>query len=767
MDVSIQAQFSVQSAQAAIRRSSHFTYLLSLLLPAADRPYFWAWYVYVRWLDDIADDVSLASATRYDFLTRQIQLVHDLYSGRRVNLSKDEAPLDALVAYDIGRDALLKDSLSMMLSAMQFDVQRHGTISEYQELRRNFDYEVSNCLLAIGYFCRIPGLPAKIPGRAAANGAKVAHVLRDFLRDCDEGIYNISREELDAYGMALPTLTADIATPTGRRWVASNVRLAERHLMSGLQEASTTPGLRYPLIVAILVAKYQAYLDRFRANDYVMQRQASIGFGFAKNLLANLGTLLLHRPRAAVRRSIGADTPKALAQRSAPAWAGLLARLLPIFNRPVVAAIDQALRDVSIPDDKRRKLRRRFATAYWIGRNSYASIDTRRDEGHAGRGHSAGLVYAFWSIAAIELDRLIDDRALAPERALALIDEWLGKAAKAISGVSIDQTCRRTEIPTSSDDQNDSFQRLTSAFQHSLSRYCDLAVDIDSRRSIADTFLGEARAVLMAQFNSREQKILDPGHDWHWYMTQLLNQKTLGFAFAPWALWVRDDTTSERRRNLEDDCLTLIAGYWHWQILDDVADIRGDTRQGLVTTPGFILLSQGALARSYLDCVSTTTRENAAESATTSPPVAAILATELVSERFLASPLADDFRHLISLSHPADTPAARESMLRCALVNGDDDVSADLICIARARRDQAASYVDAMRSGDWSAALNVLGQSRVMGRILVTVDQDVGQSEARERLALIRAPSSRAVLGIVEMLIRHCYRKARRASLEV
>lgn len=762
MDVSIQAQFSVQSAQAAVRRSSHFTYLLSLLLPAADRPYFWAWYVYVRWVDDIADDVSLAPATRYAFLARQIQLVHDLYSRRRVNLSKDEAPLDALVAYDIDRGALLEDSLSMMLSAMQFDVQRHGTISGYQELRCNFDYEVSNCLFAIGYFCRVPGLPAKIPGRAAANGAKVAHVLRDFLRDCDEGIYNISREDLDAYGMALPTLTADLTTPTGRRWVASNVRLAERHLMSGLNEASATPGLRYPLIVAILVAKYQAYLDRFRANDYLLQRRTSIGFGFAGNLLANLGTLLLHRP-CAVRRSIDADTPKALAQRSAPAWAGLVARLLPIFNRPVVAAIDQALRDVAIPDDKRPKLRRRFATAYWIGRNSYASIDTRRDEGHAGRGHSAGLVYAFWSIAAIELDRLIDDRALPPEQALALIDEWLGKAAEAISGVSTKQTSLDPETQASSDDQDDSFQRLTSAFQHSLSRYCDLAVDGASRRSIADTFLGEARTVLMAQFKSREQRILDPGHDWHWYLTQLLNQKTLGFAFAPWALWVRDDASRERRRRLEDACLTLIAGYWHWQILDDLADIKKDTRQGLVTTPGFILLSQGALARSYLDSTGKTSFGNAVSS----PQVSTILASELVSERFLASPLTDEFRHLISLSRPADTPAARESMLRCALVNSDDDVSADLVCMSRARRDQAASYLDAMKSGDWSAALNVLGQSRVMGRVLSSVNQAVAQSEARARLGLIQDPPSHAVLGIVEMLIRHCYRKARRANLEV
>jgi hypothetical protein len=243
----------------------------------------------------------------------------------------------------------------------------------------------------------------------------------------------------------------------------------------------------------------------------------------------------------------------------------------------------------------------------------------------------------------------------------------------------------------------------------------------------------------------------------------VINQKTLGFAFAPWALWVRDGTSRERCRKLEDASLTLNAGYWHWQILDDLADVRVDTRQGRVTAPGFILLSQGALARTYLEPV------NAREVApsTKSSLVNAVLNSELVCERFLASPLADTFRHLISRSRPTDTPETCEIMLRCALTNSEDEFFLDLTQTALARRDQAARYLAAMTSGNWDAALDALARSRVAGRVLSSVDEDIARIEVREQMALISDRASRAMLMIVELLIRHCYRKARRANIEV
>lgn len=760
MDASAQVAFSIQSARAVVRRSSGFTYLLSLLLPAGDRPFFWSWYAYLRWVDDIADNVTLSSEARCGFLTRQIQLVQDLYSGKRLNLSKDEVPLSVLVDYDIPRGALLKEPLSRMLGAIGFDIQRQGKLSGHTELRRTFDHEVANYLFTIGYFCRIPEIPAKVPGRAAANGAKIAHILRDILCDCDEGTFNISREEIDAYGLTRSALRADMAKSAGRRWVAANVRLAERQLKDGFREASKVAGLRYPVIVAILVAKYQAYLDRFRADEYLLQPQTRLGYFFVKNLLANFGALVLRRPRP-IGRSIDRGLPDRLIASPIPAQARLLFRLLPLFNRPVVRALDEATTNVELPPASLRKLRRRFVTAYWLGRTSCAAIDPVEGKQDEERIHCAGLVYAFWSLAVLELDGLIDDCALPSDAAQVLVAEWLREAAEALgSGDCAARAPLPTPAPESSEAQDRLFLQLTSAFKTSLSRYRHLATRAVPGDSIPDTFLAEARSFLLAQIDSRDQKTVDPHHDWNWYLTQVINQKTLGFALAPMALWVRDGKCLERRQKLNQTFLSLNGGYWHWQILDDLADVEADTRQGLVTTPGYVLVSQGALARTYLE------RAPAQEMTCSGKPalVETALGSGLACERFWASPLSDGFRYLINRSRAEDTPATCDGLMRCALTNSDDDAFVDLRQLSLARRDQAASYTAAMKAGDPDAALDALAQSRVGIRILAGVDEDVVRIEARDRMASIPDTASRTMLGIIELLIRHCYRKAQRAN---
>src|ERR1700681_1316457 len=117
MDPNTQPAFSVRSAKQSTQRSRKFTYLLSLLLPVRDRALFWAWYGYLRWVDDIAERGTAPQRERCEFIDRQIELVQDLYAGKPLILSEGEAPVGALVDYDAGRGKLLKDPLVKMLAA--------------------------------------------------------------------------------------------------------------------------------------------------------------------------------------------------------------------------------------------------------------------------------------------------------------------------------------------------------------------------------------------------------------------------------------------------------------------------------------------------------------------------------------------------------------------------------------------------------------------------------------------------------------------------
>src|SRR5262249_48553500 len=131
-----------------------------------------------------------------------------------------------------------------------------------------------------------------------AKGAKIAHILRDFIADCQQDQFNISEQEIDSYRLDCKRLTAQIIGPPGRRWVACKIRVAERYLMDGLCDLVELPNIRYSLIVAILAAKYQTYLHQLRANRFVLTPQLSFRWHrFMSKILANLRLTLLMRKR--------------------------------------------------------------------------------------------------------------------------------------------------------------------------------------------------------------------------------------------------------------------------------------------------------------------------------------------------------------------------------------------------------------------------------------------------------------------------------------
>ena len=251
-----------------LQRSSTTTYLISLLLPRKHRRFFWLWYSYLRWVDDTVDRAAESRQHRCDFLDRQMELLRVLYEGKSPKLCDEEEFLGTLVAYDRGRGELLQQPLREMLVAMRFDIERERALADHAELHRNYEREVSSYLFTIAYVCAVPVTPARIPGSEAAKGAKIAHILRDFIVDCADGQFNISRQEIAAYRLELKSINTQITGLAGRRWVAVKVRIAERQLSSGLQDVSQVGGARYRIIVAILVAKYQTYLCQCRIDQF-------------------------------------------------------------------------------------------------------------------------------------------------------------------------------------------------------------------------------------------------------------------------------------------------------------------------------------------------------------------------------------------------------------------------------------------------------------------------------------------------------------------
>jgi hypothetical protein len=232
---------------------------------------------------------------------------------------------------------------------------------------------------------------------------------------------------------------------------------------------------------------------------------------------------------------------------------------------------------------------------------------------------------------------------------------------------------------------------------------------------------------------------------------------------APLRLWCRDETGQARRREFERAFCRLNAGNFHWQLLDDLADEAADTEHGLITAPGFILLSQGAIAGRCRAAMDVAERFGPAGSAL----IDDIRRSQLLCDRFRFSSLCDRHRH--ALADPEDTgapaPDSIEDTVRCALANCEDDLAFPLSELCARREEQSQSYLAAMRDHDGAAARRSLRDSKAGLRILLAAQEETAREFARDELRLLRDGALLKVLRIVELLTMHCYGKARRAVL--
>ena len=348
--------FSVRSVRQQVRRSSTFTYAISWLLPRRNRHLFWAWYSYFRWVDDFVDEGAKPQSERTEFVDHQLDLLHKLYAGASPTLFGEEQLLGALVAHDIPKGGTLRRALADLLAAIRFDGQRMGMAADYDQLHLNHRREVVSWLHTVAYFCEASATLQDPPGVQAAVGAKITHILRDLISDCEQGLFNISRQEIAAYRLDLDNVAARSGTMPVRKWAAANVRLAEEHLHAGLCNVRSSDVLRYRLIVAIQIAKYQAYLDEFRNNRFILQPGCRFRWPrFLRRAAANVVTVTLSRNRPVAS---GADAGRMcnLTPTSRVGQLLLQLSLHPRRNGAIVQPLNDALDGSGIAAAARKKM---------------------------------------------------------------------------------------------------------------------------------------------------------------------------------------------------------------------------------------------------------------------------------------------------------------------------------------------------------------------------------------------------------------------------
>jgi phytoene/squalene synthetase len=257
-------------AASITRAASLQTYATVRLL--VDRPHvgqaFQA-YAYFRWVDDWLDEPSRQRSDRLSFIRRQASLIDQCYSASTPRTRAPEEDLViSLIQIDRQQNGGLHLYIQNMLAVMAFDAQRRGRLISSNELagyQRALATAVTEALhYFIGHDSPSPRSPAR---NLAAEGAHIAHMLRDTIDDIELGYFNIPREVVKAHGIS----PFDIDHPAYRSWVGSRVRLARSCFQAGRVYLSQVKSLRCRLAGYAYMARFESVLDAIERDGCLLR----------------------------------------------------------------------------------------------------------------------------------------------------------------------------------------------------------------------------------------------------------------------------------------------------------------------------------------------------------------------------------------------------------------------------------------------------------------------------------------------------------------
>ena len=266
------AQDFLLLAKNITKESNKFTYRLARYFSPDVRPYFFLWYAYFRWVDDFADSAAVPLEEKQLLLQRQRKLIQELYGDIHSSYNLNEVGeqfLSLLISFDRSRGSKLKMPILSLISCINYDVRRAGGPPSQETLDRYFESEATSCLKTFLYFCCPNTNLNNFTTSQGSIAGKWSHVLRDFVSDVQEGIINISEQEMAKFNVDLQ----DIGSSNFRKWVEHKVSDAESKFALGKGNLHQHRCLRYKIAVAVLCAKYEYYLYRIKKDHFKLREK--------------------------------------------------------------------------------------------------------------------------------------------------------------------------------------------------------------------------------------------------------------------------------------------------------------------------------------------------------------------------------------------------------------------------------------------------------------------------------------------------------------
>jgi len=231
---------------------------------------FYRAYAYFRWIDDVIDVSSRTDEERLRFITRQKELIEDLYQKQPVeNLTAEEVILQDLINNDRGEDSGLQSFIRNMFAIIEFDANRKGRLVSSGELDwyvNTLGTSVTDGLLYfIGNGSNYPDSENRYQAGVAAH---ITHLLRDMHQDNADGFINIPREYLEDHNLK----PLDMDKNLYKSWVQERVELARQNFTEGKRYLDQLSVLRCKIVGHWYSARFEVVLDTIEQDGYVLRK---------------------------------------------------------------------------------------------------------------------------------------------------------------------------------------------------------------------------------------------------------------------------------------------------------------------------------------------------------------------------------------------------------------------------------------------------------------------------------------------------------------
>jgi phytoene/squalene synthetase len=196
----------------ARKRSGKAWFMACLLVPRNRRRYLFLCYAYLRWMDNIVDDKTLAAPEKKRFIETQKKLLSDLSNRIPAKLNADgETFLYYFLEFALNKkEHRLIEYLCKMIDALSMDVDRleHDGIFSEEELLLYIS-TLNNSMFNIVHSFIIPNNNLQPSYENLGQFLWYAGTFRDIFKDLESGYINLSREDISNYNIKIGNVFSD------------------------------------------------------------------------------------------------------------------------------------------------------------------------------------------------------------------------------------------------------------------------------------------------------------------------------------------------------------------------------------------------------------------------------------------------------------------------------------------------------------------------------------------------------------------------------